>query len=50
MKARTWNFHLKDYEALMEKVINFKSDIQIAGLPKFVIEVKFKLHLNVTTN
>ncbi|XP_076549329.1 SWI/SNF-related matrix-associated actin-dependent regulator of chromatin subfamily A-like protein 1 [Osmia lignaria lignaria] len=39
MKAKTWNFHLKDYETLMEKVINFKSDVQIVGLPKLVIEL-----------
>lgn len=39
MKTKTWNFLLKDYETFMEKIINFKSDIQIAGLPKAVIQI-----------
>lgn len=39
MKTKNWSFHLKDYEALMEKIINFKSDVQIIGLPKIVLQV-----------
>lgn len=39
MKTKTWNFHLKDYENLMEKLINFKADIQVAGLPIKVLQV-----------
>ena len=39
MKTKTWNFHLKDYENLMEKLINFKADIQVAGLPIKVLQI-----------
>ena len=39
MKNKTWNFHLKDYENLMEKLINFKADIQVAGLPIKVLQI-----------
>nr|XP_012147228.1 PREDICTED: SWI/SNF-related matrix-associated actin-dependent regulator of chromatin subfamily A-like protein 1 isoform X2 [Megachile rotundata] len=39
MKSKTWNFNLKDYETVMEKIINFKTDIQVIGLPKIVIEL-----------
>ncbi|XP_071856734.1 SWI/SNF-related matrix-associated actin-dependent regulator of chromatin subfamily A-like protein 1 isoform X1 [Bombus fervidus] len=39
MKTKQWNFLLKDYETVMEKVINFKSDIQITGLPKPVLQI-----------
>lgn len=39
MKTKNWSFHLKDYETLMEKIINFKSNVQITGLPKIVLQV-----------
>lgn len=39
IKTKQWNFLLKDYEAVMEKVINFKSDIQITGLPKPILQI-----------
>ena len=39
MKTKTWNFHLKDYENLMEKLINFKADIQVTGLPIKVLQI-----------
>ncbi|XP_076287420.1 SWI/SNF-related matrix-associated actin-dependent regulator of chromatin subfamily A-like protein 1 [Lasioglossum baleicum] len=38
-KTKAWNFNLKDYENLMEKLIKFKTDIQITGLPKTVLQV-----------
>lgn len=41
MKTKQWNFLLKDYETVIEKVINFKSDIQITGLPKPVLQVLY---------
>ncbi|XP_017752379.1 PREDICTED: SWI/SNF-related matrix-associated actin-dependent regulator of chromatin subfamily A-like protein 1 [Eufriesea mexicana] len=36
---KNWNFHLKDYETVMEKIISFKFDIQVTGLPKIVLQV-----------
>ncbi|XP_026672376.1 SWI/SNF-related matrix-associated actin-dependent regulator of chromatin subfamily A-like protein 1 isoform X2 [Ceratina calcarata] len=39
MKTKTWNFILKDYEEVMQKVINFQSDVQIDGIPKKVLEI-----------
>ncbi|CAK9809883.1 SWI/SNF-related matrix-associated actin-dependent regulator of chromatin subfamily A-like protein 1 [Anthophora plagiata] len=39
MKTKTWNFLLKDYETLMEKIINFKSDVQIVGLPRVILQI-----------
>ncbi|XP_076674746.1 SWI/SNF-related matrix-associated actin-dependent regulator of chromatin subfamily A-like protein 1 [Andrena cerasifolii] len=39
MKTKTWNFHLKDYDNLMEKLINFKAGIQVAGLPIKVLQI-----------
>ncbi|XP_076227917.1 SWI/SNF-related matrix-associated actin-dependent regulator of chromatin subfamily A-like protein 1 [Nomia melanderi] len=39
MKTKAWSFNIKDYEDLMKKLITFKSDIQIAGLPKKVLQV-----------
>ncbi|KZC09702.1 PREDICTED: SWI/SNF-related matrix-associated actin-dependent regulator of chromatin subfamily A-like protein 1 [Dufourea novaeangliae] len=39
MKTKTWSFLLKDYESLMTKLTNFKSDVQIMGLPKTVLEI-----------
>ena len=41
MKTKQWNFLLKDYETVMEKAINFKSDIQITGLPNIVLQVLY---------
>ncbi|XP_076626647.1 SWI/SNF-related matrix-associated actin-dependent regulator of chromatin subfamily A-like protein 1 [Colletes latitarsis] len=43
-KSKTWSFHLRDYESLMEKVVQFKSDIQITGLPKKVLQVFRKIN------
>ena len=39
MKTKTWNFLLKDYENLMQKLINFKADIQVIGLPIKVLQI-----------
>ncbi|CAL7946842.1 unnamed protein product [Xylocopa violacea] len=39
MKTKSWNFLLKDYENVMEKIINFKSHVQITGLPKSVLQI-----------
>ncbi|KAK1133916.1 hypothetical protein K0M31_011702 [Melipona bicolor] len=39
MKTKQWNFLLKDYETVMEKAINFKSDIQITGLPNKILQI-----------
>ncbi|XP_016906021.1 SWI/SNF-related matrix-associated actin-dependent regulator of chromatin subfamily A-like protein 1 [Apis cerana] len=52
MKTKNWSFHLKDYEALMEKIINFKSDVQIIGLPKIVLQIfrKNDTSINTTEN
>ena len=41
MQTKQWNFLLKDYETVMEKAINFKSDIQITGLPNKVLQVLY---------
>lgn len=43
---------MKDYEALMEKIINFKSDVQIIGLPKIVLQIfrKNDTSINTTEN
>ncbi|XP_076654181.1 SWI/SNF-related matrix-associated actin-dependent regulator of chromatin subfamily A-like protein 1 [Halictus rubicundus] len=38
-KTKAWNFNLNDYENLMEKLIKFKSDVQIIGLPNAVLQV-----------
>ena len=39
MKTKTWHFLLNDYENLMEKLINFKADIQVTGLPMKVLQI-----------
>ncbi|XP_054007521.1 SWI/SNF-related matrix-associated actin-dependent regulator of chromatin subfamily A-like protein 1 [Hylaeus anthracinus] len=39
VQTKTWNFHLKDYENLMKKIIQFKSEVQVIGLPKNVIQI-----------
>ncbi|XP_031368111.1 SWI/SNF-related matrix-associated actin-dependent regulator of chromatin subfamily A-like protein 1 isoform X2 [Apis dorsata] len=52
MKTKNWSFHLKDYEVLMEKIINFKSDVQIIGLPKIVLQIfrKNDISINIIEN
>nr|XP_033331224.1 SWI/SNF-related matrix-associated actin-dependent regulator of chromatin subfamily A-like protein 1 isoform X2 [Megalopta genalis] len=37
-KTKTWNFNLKDYENLMGTLIKFKSDIQVVGLSRTVLQ------------
>ncbi|KAF3426474.1 hypothetical protein E2986_04604 [Frieseomelitta varia] len=50
MKTKQWNFLLKDYETVMEKAINFKSDIQITGLPNTVLQIFRKNDTSNTKN
>ncbi|XP_016766815.2 SWI/SNF-related matrix-associated actin-dependent regulator of chromatin subfamily A-like protein 1 isoform X2 [Apis mellifera] len=49
MKTKNWSFHLKDYETLMEKIINFKSNVQITGLPKIVLQIFRKNDTSINT-
>ncbi|KOC67201.1 SWI/SNF-related matrix-associated actin-dependent regulator of chromatin subfamily A-like protein 1 [Habropoda laboriosa] len=39
MKTKTWNFLLKDYETVMEKIIHFKADIQVVGIPQIIVQI-----------
>ncbi|KAG7196652.1 hypothetical protein KM043_015990 [Ampulex compressa] len=46
-KTKTWSFHIKDYENLIQKVIQFKSDVQIVGLPNTVLKIFRKSVANI---
>ncbi|XP_012285724.1 SWI/SNF-related matrix-associated actin-dependent regulator of chromatin subfamily A-like protein 1 [Orussus abietinus] len=36
--TRIWSFHISDYELLMEKLLQFRPNVCIAGLPKIVMQ------------
>lgn len=39
MKTKSWNFDLKDYELLMNKIAPFKSDINLEEIPSVVLQM-----------
>lgn len=36
-KTKLWDFHIKDYDMLMQKLIFLKPEVVVAKLPSFVI-------------
>ncbi|KAF7400984.1 hypothetical protein HZH66_006168 [Vespula vulgaris] len=45
IKTKIWNFHLKDYDNLIKKLLELKSNFSIIQIPKSVLQI-FQKNLN----
>ncbi|XP_047352619.1 SWI/SNF-related matrix-associated actin-dependent regulator of chromatin subfamily A-like protein 1 isoform X1 [Vespa velutina] len=45
IKTKIWNFHLKDYDNLIKKLLELKSNLSIIQIPKSVLQI-FQKNLN----
>ncbi|KAL2727451.1 SWI/SNF-related matrix-associated actin-dependent regulator of chromatin subfamily A-like protein 1 [Vespula maculifrons] len=45
IKTKIWNFHLKDYDNLIKKLLELKSNFSIVQIPKSVLQI-FQKNLN----
>ncbi|KMQ95423.1 swi snf-related matrix-associated actin-dependent regulator [Lasius niger] len=39
VKTRIWDFHINDYDSLMQKLMNHKSNISVTGIPQAILQI-----------